>query len=66
MFLKQYFYHSHVRKAIIAFGTIFNQIEIKRKDTDGNYLQSLRVPLSYSPKQKFIARIAKIFEQSKL
>jgi hypothetical protein len=58
MFLKQYFYHSHVRKAIIAFGTIFNQIEIKRKDTDGNYLQSLRVPLSYSPKQKFIARIA--------
>jgi len=31
MFLKQHFYHQHIRKAIIAFGTIFNQLTVERK-----------------------------------
>ena len=58
MFLKQYFYHEHIRKAIIAFGTIFNQITVKRRNQAGEWVQSIHVPLSYSPKQKFLARIA--------
>jgi hypothetical protein len=60
MFLKQHFYHQHIRKAIIAFGTIFNQMAIKRKDVNGASVQSLRIPLAYSPKQKFLARIASV------
>jgi len=51
------FYWGTVRKAVIAFGNMFNNITIERKDPDGNSSQLLRVPLSYAPKQKFIARI---------
>jgi len=57
MFKGQQFYHEHVRKAIIAFGTIFNGITIVRKNSDGQAIQSLRVPLAYSTKQKFLSRI---------
>ena len=60
MFNNQQFYHKHTKKAIIAFGTIFNQINIRRLDSSGNLSQSIRVPLAYSPKQKFLSRIAQI------
>lgn len=60
MFDQKVFYHEHVRKAIIAFGTLFNNIEIRRKNTDGTVAQSLRVPLSYTPKQKTIQRITEV------
>jgi len=57
MFKGQYFYHQHIRKAIIAFGTLFNNIQLRRSDENGDVLQSIFVPLSYAPKQKFIDRI---------
>lgn len=60
MFLRQHFYHQHIRKAIIAFGTIFNQLTVKRFNSDQEIVQSVRVPLSYSPKNKFLARIAEV------
>ena len=53
----QKFYHSSIRKAIIAFGNLFNGIMIDRSDSNGNIIQTLKVPLSYAPRQKFIARI---------
>ena len=52
-----HFYHKQIRNTVIAFGTIFNNINIKRLDSSGNPLQNIRVPLSYSPKEKFIARL---------
>ena len=57
MFKGQYFYHQHIRKAIIAFGTLFNNLQIRRTNEQGEIAQSLFVPLSYAPKQKFIDRI---------
>lgn len=57
MFKNQHFYHQHIRKAIIAFGTLFNNIQIRRTNAQGEVAQSLFVPLSYAPKQKFIDRI---------
>lgn len=57
MFKGKTFYHSHVRKAIAAFGTIFNNIIIERKDSNNAVVQSLRVPLAYATKQKFLSRI---------
>ena len=53
----EHFYHKQIRNTVIAFGTIFNNIHIKRLDSSGNPLQSLKVPLSYSPREKFIARL---------
>ena len=60
MFKDQSFYHQHIRKAIIAFGTIFNNINIERKNSAGAVAQALRVPLSYATKQKFMTRIARV------
>jgi hypothetical protein len=36
---------------------MFNNITIERKDGNGNTVQLIKVPLSYAPKQKFLARI---------
>jgi hypothetical protein len=62
MFRNQHFYHQHVRKAIIAFGTLFNGIYVRRTDDAGDVTESLKVPLSYAPKQKFIDRIREVPE----
>ena len=64
MFKNKVFYHQHVRKAIIAFGTIFNDINIERKNSSGAVAQTLRVPLAYSTKQKFLTRIARVADTS--
>jgi len=52
-----YFYNESMRRMTIAFGQIFNNIQIKRKDSNGNVVQSIRVPLAYAPKEKFLARL---------
>ena len=53
----EHFYHKKIRNTVIAFGTIFNNINIKRLDSSGNPLQNIKIPLSYSPKEKFLARL---------
>ena len=55
--LGQYFYNESLRKCIIAFGSLFNDIYITRKDAAGADVQTLKVPLAYGPKQKFIIRL---------
>ena len=52
-----YFYNQSLRKMTIAFGQIFNNIQIRRKDSSGNTVQSIRVPLGYGPKEKFLTRL---------
>jgi len=51
------FYHETIRKCVIGFGTLFNDIHITRKDSSGNTVQSMKVPLAYGPKQKFLVRL---------
>ena len=55
--LGQYFYNESLRKCIIAFGSMFNGIYITRKNASGSDSQSLKVPLAYGPKQKFMVRL---------
>ncbi len=55
--LGTYFYHQNIRKTIIAFGNLFNNISIKHQDGDGNDYSDVRVPLAYGPTQKFLARL---------
>lgn len=55
--LGSYFYHHIIRKTIIAFGTLFNNIYIKHQDSEENTYSELRVPLAYGPMQKFLARL---------
>jgi hypothetical protein len=51
------YYHEILRKTIIAFGTLFNDIHIVRTDASGTAQQSMKVPLAYGPKQKFLVRL---------
>ena len=55
--LGTYYYHEIIRKTIISFGTLFNQIYVKHKDGDGDVYSDFRVPLAYGPTQKFLARL---------
>ena len=55
--LGQQFYHETMRKVVVAFGTIFNNINIVRKNSSGGVVQSMKVPLAYGPKQKFLTRL---------
>ena len=51
------FYHETIRKCVIGFGTLFNDIHITRTDSSGNVVQSMKVPLAFGPKQKFLVRL---------
>lgn len=53
----QKFYFQTTRRLIIAFGSMFNNIMIDRRDDAGNLIQTLKIPLSYGPKQKYLTRI---------
>ena len=51
------YYHEILRKTIVAFGSLFNDIHIIRVDSSGTTQQSMKVPLAYGPKQKFLVRL---------
>ena len=50
------FYNEAIRKTVISFGTLFNNIELK-KTIDGQTIEVEKVPLAYGPKQKFLYRL---------
>ena len=55
--LGTYFYHEIMRKTVIGFGTLFNDIKIRHKDSSGSSISEKRVALAYGPMQKFLARL---------
>ena len=50
------FYHGHLRKYVVLFGTLFNNIYINREKSGVNY-DTIKVPISYGPKDKMLARV---------
>jgi len=55
--LGTYFYHQIIRKTIIGFGTLFNDIHIKHKNESDGIISDMKVPLGYGPMQKFLAKV---------
>ena len=55
--LGTYYYHEIIRKTIIGFGTLFNDIHIRHAGEGGTNHSEIKVPLAYGPSQKFLARI---------
>ena len=53
----QYFYNESTRNIVVAFGTLFNNIQLTKKDNSGNVTQTMKVPLAYGPKQKWLSRL---------
>ena len=53
----EYFYNEILRKTVIAFGTLFNNISIKHSNGSNQVTSVIKVPLAYGPTQKFLARL---------
>lgn len=51
------FYHGTIRKYVIIFGSLFVECNLVRNDKDGKKIGIFRVPLTYAPKDKMLARI---------
>lgn len=49
--------HDTLRKYIIVFGTMFNDIYINRTNSSDEIIQTLKIPLTYGPKDKVLARL---------
>ncbi len=55
--LGAYTYNKIIRKCVIGFGTLFNNIEVRKEKSDGSVYSRMKVPLAYGPRQKFLARL---------
>jgi len=58
MFGATHFEHSLIKKMLIVFGYMFNDITITRKDSSNNLLANIKVPIQYAKKEKMLARLA--------
>ena len=54
---KQVFYFQTIRKYVTLFGTLFDTIDITRTNSAGKVTEFIKVPITYSPKEKMLARI---------
>ena len=59
------FYHETIRNVVVAFGSIFNNVQLVRKDNSGVVQQTMKVPLAYGPRQKFLVRLAEDVDLTK-
>jgi hypothetical protein len=53
----EYFYNEILRRTVISFGTLFNNITIKHTNSSDQVVSVIKVPLAYGPTQKFLARL---------
>jgi hypothetical protein len=53
----EYFYNEILRRTIIGFGTLFNNLTIKATNASDSVVSVTKVPLAYGPTQKFLARL---------
>jgi hypothetical protein len=51
------YYNESLRKLVIGFGSLFNNLNVRFFDSNGDISQTVRVPITYSPKEKFISRL---------
>ena len=53
----KYFYNKNIRNIVILFGTIFNDITIRRTLSNGTIQNTLKVPIGYGPAQKYLTKL---------
>lgn len=51
------YYHGVIRKYVALFGTLFNEVYVNRYDPDSQSTRSIKVPITYGPREKVLARI---------
>lgn len=65
----EHFYHGTIRKVVVGFASLFNNIHLHRNDESGTEIERIRVPIAYGPQQKFIRRLERMgsdFDQQKV
>lgn len=55
--LGTHFYHERIRKSVAMFGSLFNNLYVLRKKSDGSVMSTQRVPLAYAPAASYLERI---------
>lgn len=54
----QYFYNKSLRKLVVGFGSLFNEIYVEHNNPDNPAVPiKIRVPITYAPQEKFIRRL---------
>lgn len=51
------FFHDTIRKYVATFGTLFNDIKLNRTNRQGDVIETIGVPLTYGPREKFVTRL---------
>ena len=51
------YYHQTIRKYVAIFGTIFNDINVVRRDSGGVIQEQIKVPIAYGPRDRWILRL---------
>jgi len=52
-----YFYNKNIRNIVILFGTVFNDIGVRRVDSSNVVQEEFKVPIAYGPSEKFLTRL---------
>lgn len=66
MLSNQHFYHKIIRKMVVSFGTMFNNVRLVRYNKAGTIeIERITVPLAYADKEKFYKRITQDPELTK-
>ena len=63
---ENHYYHESTRRMVSVFGSIFNDLEVIKKDGAGKILQKIKVPLSYAPRRKVLARLNEQYSDPKI
>ena len=50
-----YIYNQNLKKIVVAFGTLFNNISVRHSESDVSF-KEIKVPLAYASQEKFIQR----------
>jgi hypothetical protein len=61
----KYFYNKNIRNIVILFGTVFNDIKVKRVESDGDVQSEFKVPISYGPAQKYLTKLEGPIDEEK-
>jgi len=63
---ENHWYNESTRRMVSVFGSLFNDLEVIKKNSAGKVLQKIKVPLAYAPRQKVIARLTEQSSNPKL
>ena len=54
---ENWWYHESTRRMVSVFGSLFNDLEVQKRDSNDKVLAKIKVPLAYAPRSKVLARM---------